>query len=59
MTNDNKCIWNHPDCRMNYYGKCSGLSDCRFNRSDCPFYKTEEEYQRELRDIKNAKRNAI
>lgn len=60
MSNDNKCIWNHPDCRMNHHSTCTGLTDCRFNRLDCPFYKTEEQFQKELREIKrNAKRNAF
>lgn len=44
-----KCAYNHPDCHANdeVAGGCVALQDMHFSKPDCPFYKSEEQWQKE------------
>lgn len=44
-----KCTY-HDDCRSNNNGECVCLNNTDFpNRNDCPFYKTNEQFNNEQR----------
>lgn len=45
------------DCRTNYVGYCTALSDTDFGEKQCPFYKTSGQYYGELNELKNYKKN--
>lgn len=47
-----KCIHQHSDCFANVEGFCKVLTDTSFGLRDCPFYKSREQCDTELQQIR-------